>query len=241
MTLRHSLVAIALMLVCSAAHAQRSNYQMFQDTNRMLNNRINNQMTRQNTCEEKRRNGETVPEECGNATQSAPPALSATDRAALQFTPNAADNSVQTFVNQQVQDAGEREQLIVAIQAVKREVLERDYAARGWKNNVAGAYAFLIASLHLAWTGNEPSMAQKDALFASLGATLGPGLAGVSDKDKTELYNTLIAGATLPLLLHLDGKDKNDEAELQQARDLAAHYSRTLLKMEPQELAGLMP
>lgn len=240
MTLRYALVACALLLACSAAHAQRSSYEMFRDTNRMINNRINNDMALSNSCDEWRRTGQTVPKECGDTTQSAPPALSASEQAALQFTPHAGDNSVRNFADSQVQDASERAQLVVAINAVKRDVLEREYGPKGWKDNVAGAYAFLICSLHLAWTGNEPSMDQKDALFASLGAKLGPSLVGVPDKDKTELYNTLIAGATLPLLLHLDGKDKNDQAEIDQARELAAHYSRTMLKMEPQELAGLL-
>lgn len=241
---RHALIAIALLLACSTADAQRSVYQQQQDWNRIINNRIQNDMTLQNMCEEWRRKGETVPEDCGEssgpAAGTATPAVSAADLAALDFTPHAGDSSVQDFANQLGKNATERQQLVLAITAVKRDVLERDYGAKGWTNNVAGAYAFLIGSLHMAWSGNEPSTAQTDALFASLSTTMAPSLVGVSDQEKTALYNTLIASATLPLLLHLDGKDKNDPAELEQARELAAHYSRTMLKMEPQALAGVM-
>lgn len=162
----------------------------------------------------------------------------AAQSSALKFTPHAGDTTVQDFANDLGKNAAERQQLASAIDTVKRDVLEREYSAKGWKNNVAGAYAFFIGSLHMAWSGNEPSTTQKDALFAAMSAKMAPALAGVSDREKTALYNTLIASATLPLMLHLDGKQQNNAAELAQARELAAQYSRKLMKMEPQELAG---
>lgn len=157
---------------------------------------------------------------------------------ALKFTPHPGDTTVQDFANELGKNPAERQQLAAAIDTVKRDVLEREYGAKGWKNNVAGAYAFFVGSLHMAWSGNEPSAAQKDALFAAMSAKMAPALAGVSDREKTALYNTLIASATLPLLLHIDGRQNNNAAELAQARELAAQYSRKIMKMEPQELAG---
>ncbi|PZQ18352.1 MAG: hypothetical protein DI564_03325 [Rhodanobacter denitrificans] len=157
---------------------------------------------------------------------------------ALKFTPHSGDTTVQDFADELGKNPTERQQLASAIETVKRDVLERDYAARGWKNNVAGAYAFFICSLHMVWSGDEPSTTQKDALFAAMSEELAPSLAGVSDKEKTALYNTLIASATLPLLLHVDGKQNDNRAELEQARELATQYSRRIMKMEPQALAG---
>lgn len=54
---------------------------------------------------------------------------------------------------------------------------------RGWKNNVAGAHASPIDSLRMAWSGNEPSMAQEVAHSIALFATLGPSLAGVPEQN----------------------------------------------------------
>ena len=61
-----------------------------------------------------------------------------------------------------------------------------------------------------------------------------------SPRDKAALYDTLIASASIPLLLYIDGSQKNDKARMEQARGLAAAYSRKVLQAEPEALAGML-
>ena len=44
----------------------------------------------------------------------------------------------------------------------------------------------------------------------------------------------------MPLVLYIDGSQKNDKAQMEQARKLAAEYSRKVLNTEPQALAALL-
>lgn len=159
---------------------------------------------------------------------------------ALRFTPPAGDTSLQDFADKLGRTPQERQQLGEAFATVKVELFEQPNAARGWKNNIAGAYSFFVSSISTVWTGQAPDPAAQDALFARLGAALAPGLAGVPDREKAELYSTLIGGASLPLLLFIDGSEKKNPAQIEQARALAAQYSREIMKMEPDEILSLL-
>lgn len=159
---------------------------------------------------------------------------------ALRFTPPAGDTSLQDFADRLGNTPQERQQLGEAFATVKVELFEQPNAARGWKNNVAGAYTFFVSSISTVLTGQAPDPAAQDALFARLGTALAPDLAGVPDRDKAELYSTLIGGASLPLLLFIDGSEKKNPAQIEQARTLAAQYSREIMKMEPEEVLQLL-
>lgn len=160
--------------------------------------------------------------------------------AALRFTPPPGDTSLQDFADKLGKTPQERQQLGEAFITVKVELFEQPNAARGWKNNIAGAYTFFVSSISTVWTGQAPDPAAQDALFARLGTALAPDLAGVPDRDKAELYSTLIGGASLPLLLFIDGSEKKNPAQLEQARALAAQYSREIMKMEPDQVRSLL-
>lgn len=159
---------------------------------------------------------------------------------ALRFTPLPGDPSLKEFADKLGSNGPEREQMLQAITAAKAEIFEKRYASRGWKNNVAGAYAFFVSGVSYMWTGNIPDGSAEDRLFAHFGETLAPDLAGVSDREKSTLYNTLIASVSLPLLLYIDGEQTGNKAQIEQARTLVAEYSRQLLKMEPQQVGDLL-
>jgi len=160
---------------------------------------------------------------------------------ALRFTPPPGDASLKEFADKLGNNASEREQMLQAITTAKAEIFEQRYASKGWKNNVAGAYTFFISGVSYVWTGKVPDGAAEDRLFAQMGETLAPDLAGVSDREKTTLYNTLIASISLPLLLYIDGEQTGNHAQIEQARTLAAQYSREILKMEPEQVGRLLP
>lgn len=159
---------------------------------------------------------------------------------ALRFTPPAGDTSLQDFADKLGKNPQERQQLGEAFTTVKVELFEQPNAAKGWKNNVAGAYTFFVSSISTVWTGEAPDAAAQDQLFARLSSALAPDLAGVPDRDKAELYSTLIGGASLPLLLFIDGSEKRNPAQIEQARTLAAQYSREIMKMEPDDISKLL-
>lgn len=159
---------------------------------------------------------------------------------ALEFTPPADDASLKAFADNLGKTPQERQQLLEAFTTVKLELFEQPNAARGWKNNLAGAYTFFVSSISTVWTGKAPDAAAQDQLFAKLGTALAPDLAGASDREKAELYNTLIGGASLPLLLFIEGSEQKNPAQLEQARALAAQYSREIMKMEPDDMRKLL-
>lgn len=164
----------------------------------------------------------------------------AASMAALRFRPPAGDATLREFADGLGKTPEERRELLQAITTAKRELFEQPYAAKGWTNNVAGAYAFFVISMEVVRTDSAADPAAQDRLFARLGETLAPDLVGVSDAEKAALYDTLIANASLPLLLYIDARGKDDPAQVEHARRLAADYGRRLLKLEPEELAALL-
>ena len=244
--------AFVLLLVAPAAQAQRSSYQQMMDFNRMIMNRTNNAMITRNICEDWKRKGETVPAECAEyvspstATKTtaspapkAPPSPAAL--AALRFKPATGNQAMRAYANDVGSNAEEREQLLQVFTATKA-AFEQDYGPKGWKNNVAGAFAFFIGSIGYIWSGHEPDAATQDRLFQGLTALLAeaPEIAKASAQEKAALYDTLIASASMPLVLYIDGSQKNDKAQMEQARKLAAEYSRKVLNTEPQTLAAML-
>ena len=235
----------AILLAAPAVHAQQ----------RLVNNAINNQIVETAICDGALRKHERLPDICakypryaGAATQSAPDAqpqpgakpATASTVAALRFTPTSS-NALQTFANNLGKNPEERQQLLQVITATKAS-FEQRYAAKGWKNNVAGAYAFFIGTMAMVWSGNEPDADAQGRLFDALATTLAqsPDLASASNADKAALYDTLIASASLPLLLFVDGTQQKNNAEIQQARALATEYSRKIMHSEPQALVGML-
>ena len=158
----------------------------------------------------------------------------------LRFTPPPGDTSLRDFAHGLGSNAQERQQLLDAITVAKTELFEQPNAAKGWKNNLAGAYTFFISSTSHVWTGKASDPGAQVQLFARLGEVLAPDLAGVSDRDKAALYNTLVASGSLPLLLYVDGEQSGNRTQMEQARTLAAEYSRTLMKSEPQALVAML-
>lgn len=167
-------------------------------------------------------------------------AIAGTGAASLRFKPPAGEAALREFADGLGKTPAERQELLQAITTAKRELFEQPYAAKGWTNNVAGAYAFFVVSLDVVRTDSAADPAVQDRLFARFRETLAPGLAGVSDAEKAALYDTLIANASLPLLLYIDAHGKNDLAQVEQARKLAADAGRRLLDMEPEEVSALL-
>lgn len=249
MKLRISFIASAMLLAMPAAQAQQS----------IVNNNINNQIMETAICDGALKNGQRLPDECakyskysgamaaqgkrlvpGSVGARQVGTSTAAASASLRFTPVAGNDTLRKFADELGRNAQERQQLLQAITTAKTELFERPYGPRGWKDNVAGAYAGFVSGIATVWSGQEPSAAAEDRLFADFSAKLAPEMTGVANKDKAALYDTLIASASLPVLLYIDGKQNNNPAQMEQARTLAAEYSRKILHSEPQEVVAML-
>ena len=239
--------SILLLALAPAANAQQW----------LVSNMIQNHSIEISICGSALQKGQRLPDICAKYPQfsgaeakqdrasqapvATPARPSAAALASLRFTPPAGSAAMQAFVDGLGRSPQEREQLLQVIGATKA-AFEKDYAAKGWKNNVAGGFAFFIGSIGYIWSGREPDAAAQDRLFDALSTVLAqePGMAKASPRDKAALYDTLIASTSIPLLLFIDGSQKNDKAQVAQARELAAEYSRKVLQAEPEALAGML-
>ena len=245
-------IGFSILLVAAAPAANAQQW--------LVNNVIQNHSIEVSICDSAQKKGQRLPDICakypqfsgakakpGSASPASPttparPARpSAAALASLRFTPPAGSAAMQAFVDGLGRSPQEREQLLQVIGATKA-AFEKDYAAKGWKNNVAGSFAFFIGSIGYIWSGREPDAAAQDRLFEALSTVLAqaPEMAKASPREKAALYDTLIASTSLPLLLYIDGSQKNDKAQMAQARGLAAEYSRKVLQAEPEALAGML-
>ena len=233
----HSLAVIALFVV-PAAYAQRSSYEMMRDSNRMIFNRINGDMTLRNMCEDWKRKGEKVPDECAkyaaSSTQSKPVSPMAT-----RFTPVAGDDSVKQFADSLGNTPEERQQILEWAGAGK-ELFAQKYKGK-WNDTLAGAMTFFVVSAKIVATEQQPTADAENRLFASLDGMLANSDIGrASNAEKTALYNVLLASAGLPLVIYVEGKQRKNDALVGQARTMAAGFGRKILGVEPSALAGML-
>ncbi|MBS0226700.1 MAG: hypothetical protein JSS25_10215 [Proteobacteria bacterium] len=179
----------------------------------------------------KSRQGGASPTSVASAT--APPT-------ATRFTPVAGDDSVKQLADSLGNSPQERQQ-ILQLAAAGSQLFAQKYKGRGWDNTLAGAMTFFIVSAHIVNTGEQPGADVENNLYTSLNASLAQSdIAKASDKDKTALYNVLLASAGLPLVFYVDGKQNNNTGQVEQAKAMAAGFGRKLFKMEPQELTGML-
>lgn len=215
----------------------------------LVNSAIQNQIVETAICDGAQKKREKLPDACakypkygaGTASRGSASPAPAIARGTTKFAPAANDDSLQKLADSLGSTAQERQQLLQLANAGK-QLFEQKYAGKGWNDSIAGAFAFFIIANTTVHTGKEPDNAAQDGLFATLEQTLSqsPDLAKASAREKTALYNSLVACAGLPLLFYLDGKQQGNTAEIEKARELSAGFSRKLLNLEPQALAAML-
>lgn len=239
-----ALVIATLALAAPAAHAQQW----------LVNSAIQNQIIETAICDDSLRKHERLPDICakypkyssgakgntGTTARGSATVVPTASPTAMTFTPVAGDDVVQKLADSLGGSTEERKQML-DIASAGRQLFEQKYAVKGWNNNLAGAMTFFIVATATVHAEREPDAAAQERLFASLNATLAQSdLARASDKDKTALYNALLACAGLPLVFYVDGKQQGNASEVQQAKAMAAGFSKKLLNVEPQVLAGML-
>lgn len=159
--------------------------------------------------------------------------------AATRFVPVAGDDSVKQLADSLGNTPEERQQ-ILQLAGAGKELFAQKYKGR-WDNTLAGAMTFFIVASRLVGTDEQPSADAENRLFDSLDGLLAQSEIGrASNKDKTALYNTLLAGAGLPLVVYVEGKQGKNAALVEQARTMAAGFGRKFFNMELQELTAML-
>lgn len=205
------------------------------------------------TCEAIKRaadkSGKPLPEQCaylnrGSAGRKSSAAPASQTRPANnsvritgKFTPVAGAESFEQIASS-ISNVEQEKQLIAETAAVMKSTIEEQYGTRGWKNNVAGAVTFFTVSMLTVYFDKEPSEEIQNAIFDYYNTA--PEFASASNKDKQSLYNALLTYSGMPLLFYLKGKQENDDRTVQQAKALAKHNLKTLLKADPDSLAPLV-
>ncbi|HLA95246.1 MAG TPA: DUF6683 family protein [Pyrinomonadaceae bacterium] len=123
--------------------------------------------------------------------------------------------------------------------AATKTAFEKEVAAKGRGNNLAAALTFFVASTVTVYHDDpEPSDAAIDKLWDGMNSTLDemPAMSGLTDAEKQQMYDTLVAFSGLVLAGYSEGKTSNDPQTTQLYKKLAGALIQTVLKSDPEKL-----
>ena len=132
----------------------------------------------------------------------------------------------------------ERQQLRQLFVATK-EAFEKEVAAKGRSNNLPAAFTFFIASTVTVYRNDpEPSDQAIDKLWDGMSGALteSPEMANLSDAEKQQLYDMLVAFSGFVLAGYMESKTSGDADTLKVFQTLSGELIRTVLKTDPATL-----
>lgn len=169
------------------------------------------------------------------AGPSGPPVAAApAPRHIGRFKPDRSVDVAREIAGSLGQSAEDRKNIRELVKAT-RQAFESTPTTAGWKNDVAGALAFFyLTNAQIAQDAPDPSDAGSQATFLAFGQTLDatPDFAKASNRDKAQLYETLIGFTALPLAIYVDAKERSDAAQLGEARQLSAQLLKLVLNLD---------
>ncbi|WPB79244.1 DUF6683 family protein [Archangium violaceum] len=92
------------------------------------------------------------------------------------------------------------------------------------KNNLAGAFSsFFASSFYVLKNGQELTSVQRQSMLQQINAAIGMGLKDrrMSDRDKQELYESVVLSGHIILGLYNEGRDKGRPELMRESRELA--------------------
>ena len=133
----------------------------------------------------------------------------------------------------------EEKTLIKNIYTATKTTYEKEAAAKGWANNVAGGLTFFtVAALVAYQDAEEPGADTTAAYFDVMNAALDetPGFASASNKDKQGFNNMLIGFSGILVATYVEAKESKDVAALANCKKLAGMLIEMVLKTDPENL-----
>lgn len=154
------------------------------------------------------------------------------------FRPDPSKNVANSLADMLGQTADEKK-LLREIFSATRTAFEEEVAAKGKQNNIASAFTFFIASSSMVYHDDpEPSEEDLDDLWEGLESVFEemPEVAAMSNSDKQEIYETLVAFSGMLLVGYVTAKEAGDRATLNIYRELAGKLIQTVLQTSPDKV-----
>jgi len=177
----------------------------------------------------------------GGRPQSARPSAVApapVDTSAAFFKPDPRADTMAKIADELGTNPTERQQLRQLFTATKTE-FEKQVAAKGRSNNLPAAFTLFIASTVTVYRdAPEPSDQATDKLWDGMSGALAemPEMSNLSDAEKQQLYEMLIAFSGFVLAGYMESKTSGDADTLKVFQTLSGELIRTVLKTDPATL-----
>ncbi|HMS10717.1 MAG TPA: hypothetical protein PKE66_14620 [Pyrinomonadaceae bacterium] len=170
---------------------------------------------------------------------SAPPAgrTAANSRSVpvTTFKPSGSSATFEMLADSIASNQTEREGLLLIFNTTKT-AFAQEAKSMGRENNIPAALTFFIITNVTVYNDDEePSDAAVDKLWDALSAVFeeSPELAAMTDREKEEIYDTLIAMSGVPLLGYMQAKETGDREMLASYQQIAGMLIQTVLQVEP--------
>jgi hypothetical protein len=157
---------------------------------------------------------------------------------AVFFKPDPRADSMAKIADELGSNPTERQQLRTLFSATK-EAFEKEVAAKGRSNNLPAAFTFFIASTVTVYRDDpEPTDPGIDKLWDGMSGALSemPEMSNLSDAEKQQLYDMLVAFSGLVLAGYMESKTSGDAETLKVFQTLSGELIRTVLKTDPATL-----
>ena len=154
------------------------------------------------------------------------------------FRPTTGTDFVERFASTLSSNPSEKE-MVRQLVTVTRTEFEKEVAKRGRANNLAAALTFFVASTVTVYHNDpEPSDQAVDQLWDGLNETLNglPEMSKLTDAEKQEMYEMLVACGGLVLAGHMLSKEGGDADSAAVYRKLAGELVKAVLKTEPDKV-----
>lgn len=155
-----------------------------------------------------------------------------------RFRPDARVDTAKALADN-IGDSPEEEAHVKKLYAATKNFYEKEAAAKGWKNNIAGGPTFFTATAMTVYRDDgEPSAAAANIYFKSVSGALDqmPEMANATNRDKQALNNVPIGFSGILLAAYSEGKQKNAAATLAKSKKLAGMLIEMVLKTKPENI-----
>ena len=155
-----------------------------------------------------------------------------------KFRPDATVDTGKTIADA-LASTPEEKALLKQVYGTVKAAYEKEVAAKGWQNNIAGALTFFIVSNATVYHDSaEPNDETVQALYLAVNQSIDeiPEFGKMANRDKQAFNNVLIAFAAIPLATYAEGKQNGDDATVLAARQLAGQLLEMIMKTSPDNI-----
>lgn len=155
-----------------------------------------------------------------------------------KFRPGPTVDTAKTIADA-VGETPEEKELIRRVVNGTKAAFEKETAAKGWNNNLAGAFTFfIVATSTIYHDAPDPDAETTAAVYDAVSLSIDeiPDFRAIPNKDKQALYNMLIGFAGIPLATYSEGKGNGSAETVKVARELAGKMIELVLKTDPDKV-----